>query len=146
MNEISKRFEQIVVSTQKKLLESGAVMPERTERGIRVGCAEIVSEGSFKHIYVDGEIIYKDISLNKVTIRLANELALNRRGPQLDVLYNLDREYSRYFIDSSFFLQRFHSAQKNNDNFKQELMWTRYIQAKSKAENTKEKAEQMAAI
>lgn len=146
MSEISKRFEQIVVSTQKKLLESGAVMPVRTDRGIRVGCAEIVPEGSFKHIYVKDDLIYKDISLNKVAIRLANELALNKRGPELDALYNLDREYSRYFIDSSFFLQRFHSAQKNNDEFRQELMWTRYVQSKARAEATKEKAEQMAAI
>jgi hypothetical protein len=146
MSEISKRFEQIIASTQRKLLSKGAVMPERTERGIRVGCAEIIPEGPYKHIEVDGEVRYKDISLNKIAIRLANELALKHRSPQLDQLYKLDQEYSRYFIDSAFFLERYHKALNKGDEFKAELMWIRYTNAKQKAIDTKEKAEQMAAI
>ena len=146
MSEISKRFEQIVKSTQRKLLSQGAVMPERTERGIRVGCAEIVPEGPYKHIEVDGQRIYKDISLNKVAIRLANELALRKTGPQLDQLYKLDQEYLRHFIDSSFYLNKYHKAVNSNDEFNQELMWIRYEDAKLKAQDIKEKAEEMAAI
>jgi len=146
MSEISKRFEQIIASTQRKLLDKGAVMPVRTERGIRVGCAEIVPEGPYKHIEVDGTLVYKDISLNKVAIRLANELALRHRSPMLDQLYRLDQEYSRYFIDSSFFLERYHTARNKNDEFREQLMWIRYVDAKEKAKATKEKAEQMATI
>jgi len=146
MSEISKRFEQIVTSTQKKLLDRGAVMPERTERGIRVGCAEIVPEGPYKHIEVDGVRKYSDVSLNKVAIRIANELALHHSGPNLDTLYKLDQEYNRHFVDSAFFLERFHRARNAGDDFREELMWTRYTVAKAKAKAAKERAEQMAAI
>jgi len=146
MSEISKRFEQIVKSTQRKLLGQGAVMPERTERGIRVGRAEIIPEGPYKHIEVNGKIIYKDICLNKVAIRLANEIALNKSGPSLDTLYQLDKEYNRHFVDSAFFLDRYHRARNKGDEFRQELMWIRYEDAKIKAQDIKEKAEQMASV
>jgi len=146
MSEISKRFEQIVVSTQKKLLDRGAVMPVRTDRGIRVGCAEIISEGPYKHIEVEGKRKYSDISLNKVAIRIANELALHHLGPNIDTLYKLDQEYNRYFVDSAFFLERFHRARNTGDEFRAELMWTRYTVSKEKAKAAKERAEQMAAL
>lgn len=146
MSEISKRFEQIVVSAQKKMLDRGAVMPERTERGIRVGRAEIIPEGPYKHIEVNGEVLYKDISLNKVAIRIANEIALNRVSTFAQKLYKLDCEYSRFFIDSSFFLEKYHRAKNNGDEFRAELMWIRYENAKTRAQNIKEEAEKMSAV
>jgi hypothetical protein len=146
MSEISKRFEQIINSTQRKLLSRGAVMPERTERGIRVGSAEIIPEGPYKHIELNGYLVYTDISLNKVAIKIANELALKGNKQKIEELYQLDKEYNRFFVDSSFFLERYHSAKHNGDEFRQELMWIRYEDAKIKAQHLKEKAEELAEI
>lgn len=146
MSELSKRFEQIVIATHKKLSAQGAVMPIKTDKGILVGDALITSDGPYKNISVNNEIIFKDICLNSVAIKLANLLAWKIQGTRVKELYNADRKYNRHYIDSSFFLQRYRSAIEKQDFEMADIVWSRYLKSKDLARLAKEKAERMAKL
>jgi hypothetical protein len=146
MSELSKRFEQIIISTNKKLKDQGAVMPVKTEQGILVGNVLIQSQGPYKTLSVNNEIVFEDICLNSVAIKLANLLAWRKQGTELKRLYEADREYNRHYIDSSFFLERHRSAIANQDFVRADIMWSRYLKSKDLAKLAKEKAERMAKL
>ena len=89
-------------------------------------------------------MLYESVSLNAVAIRLANLVAWNRDEALQHNLYKLDTQYSKHFIDSKIFLDRYHRAETAKDWEKAEIMWTRYEDAKGRAINTKSLAEQLA--
>src|SRR6056300_1147994 len=126
MNDVSKRFEQVVKSTYKKFAEKGTILPVKTEQGIQVGDVLIRSEGPYKDIEVEGQILYKSISINTVDIRIANLVAWGKYKKRCEELYRLDTAYNRYFIDSKIFLDMFHRAEASQDWDRAEIMWIRY--------------------
>lgn len=144
MSDVSKRFEYLVKSTYKKFAEQGTILPVKTEEGIQVGSALIRSNGSYKDIILNGKVQYEYISLNAVAIRIANELAWGNDRGLCNELYDLDCKYSRYFIDSKIFLDMYHKSQTSEDWKRAEIMWIRYEDVKSRAINTKSRAEELA--
>ena len=146
MSELSKRFEQILIATHRKLKDRGAIMPVKTEQGILVGNALITSNGPYKNISVGGEILFEDISLNSVAIKLANLVAWRIQGTRLKELYEIDQEYSRHYIDSAFFLQRHNDALDQGNCDLADIMYSRYLKSKDLATLAKQKAERMAKL
>lgn len=146
MSELSKRFEQILIATHKKLKDRGAIMPVKTDRGILVGNALITSHGPYKNISVGNELVFEDICLNSVAIKLANLLAWRIQGSRLNELYKIDQEYSRHYVDSSFFLQRHNTALDKGDYDLADIMYSRYLKSKDLAKLAKQKAERMAKL
>lgn len=144
MSDVSKRFEQLVKSTYKKFLDRGTILPVRTDKGIMVGRVLIKSDEALKDIIIDGKIIYDQISLNCVAIRIANELANNNGNRLCDELIKIDREYSKHFIDSKFFIDNYHRATNTNNVARADILWTRYEIAKEKALTAKSRAEDLA--
>ena len=141
MSDVSKRFEQLVKSAYKKFADQGFLIPTKTEQGIQVGRVTIVSDGSLKNIVVNGSIIYKDISLNCVAVKLANLVALDRDHKLQAELYKIDVYYSKNYIDSTIFINSYHKALNEKDEIRADIMWTRYEIAKEKAEDAKSQAE-----
>jgi hypothetical protein len=129
MTELSKRFEQIVKSTQKRLYEQGALLPVKVDDGILVGSAKIVCEGLFKNIWVDGDLKYKQISLNESAIKIANVLACNKPISKANEIFDLDQQYSKHFADCAFYLDKYHKACQAEDAFRSDLYWIRYQEA-----------------
>jgi len=146
MSDVSKRFEQLVKSTYKKFAEQGTILPVKTEQGILVGDVLIQSEGTLKNIYKNDELLYKQVSLNAVAIKIANLLAWGKDQKLCEELYRLDLQYSRYFIDSKIFLDMFHRAEASKNWERAEIMWIRYEDVKDRAINTKSRAEELAAF
>lgn len=146
MNDISKRFEQLVNSTYKKLASSGRHLPTRSSEGILVGRVLISSDGALKNIVVEGSTVYGEIGLNCVAIRIANELAGNGDSSLCQQLMRMDREYSKHFMDSKHHIDNYHRANNSGDHEKAEILWTRYELAKQKALEAKSKAENLAGI
>jgi|TARA_B110000285_G_scaffold48382_1_gene54736 hypothetical protein len=146
MTNISKRFEQLVTKTYREFLEQGTILPSKSEKGIHVGDVLIQSDGPFKNILKRDKLIYKDISLNVIAIRIANLLAWNEDKALQDSLFAADLLYSRYYTDSNIFLDRYHRACNSCDEVKAEVMWCRYEDAKYKAINAKSEAERLAAF
>ena len=146
MNNISKRFEQIVVSTQRKFLSQGTILPVKTEDGILVGSALIKCNGSYKNIYKHDELMFENICLNKVAIKLANLVAWSASNFKMKELYRADQIYNKLYIDTKVYHLNYNAAIKNKDQFKAEVLWTRYQECKIKAKYAREKAERLASF
>lgn len=146
MSDISKRFEQIVVSTQRKFLDQGTILPVKTPQGILVGNALIVCDGAYKHIYRNDDLLFENISLNKVAIKLANMVAWGRSMSSMYQIYKLDQDYNKLYVDSTIFLSSYNTAIKKNDSFKAEVAWTRHCETKTRAKIAREKAERLASF
>jgi len=144
MTNISKRFEQLVTKTYREFLEQGTILPTKSDKGIHVGDVLIQSDGPFKNILKKDKLVYENISLNAVAIRIANLLAWNENKGLQDKLFAADLYYSRHYVDSNIFLDRFHRACNAKDELKADIMWTRYEDAKFRAINAKSEAEQLA--
>lgn len=146
MSDVSKRFEQLVKSTYKKFLDQGTILPVKTDDGVLVGDVLIKSDGPLKNIYKNNILLYKEVSLNAVAIRIANLLAWNKNPKRCDDLYKKDIEYSRYYIDSKIFIDNYHRALAAGNEVRADILWTRYEIAKEKAVWAKEQAEELAAF
>lgn len=146
MSEVSKRFEQLVKSTYKQFLDQGTILPIKTDKGILVGNVLIETVGSLKNIYKDEHLLYKEISLNSVAIKIANLLAWDKSKKACDELYDLDVSYSKHFIDSKIFLDNYHRANNANNTTRAEILWIRYTDSKEKALDIKSRAEDLAAF
>ena len=144
MSDVSKRFEQLVKSTYKKFLDQGTILPVKTDQGILVGDVLIESDGPLKNIKKNGQILYKQISLNAVAIRIANLIAWGKNKKLCDQLYDLDILYNKHFVDSKFFIDNYHKAVNTNNTVRADILWTRYQYAKEKAVLAKDRAEELA--
>ena len=96
MTDISKRLEQ----TLRSVIQKAPILPVKVAGGILVGNVLIVSNGSLKELWQNNSVVYKEISLNKVAIKLANMLAKQCNSYQTDTIYKADQEYGRWFNES----------------------------------------------
>ncbi len=135
---LQKRLDSIV---SKELTKN--IIPQKTEQGILVGDVLIVSEGHLKHIFRNGELLYKDISLNAVAIKLANMLASNRISIKFDQIYSADQEYGRWFIDSQMLRAQYQKYLNNNDFERADTAWARYQESRERALNSKRYVESL---
>ena len=146
MTEISKRFEQVIRSTQKRLFEQGALMPVKVKDGILVGSAKIICEGTFKTISIDDQVLYEKVSLNEAAIKIANIVACGKSLSSADEIYKLDQQYYKHFSDCSFYLDKYHAACNQNDEFRSDLFWIRYQEAKYNSEYYKDRVNRLSAF
>lgn len=138
MNDISKRFEQLVIAAQKKLTASNNILPVKTQNGILVGDVLIKSNGSLKDLIRNNEIIFKEISLNEVAIRLANLLATRQDIKLCEKIYRLDQDYGKWFQEWQLFKHRYARCVKDNDYERADIFLNKYEDAKFKAESAKQ--------
>jgi hypothetical protein len=144
MTDISKRLEQFVNSTQRKLLND-QVLPIKVAGGILVGNALIVSEGSIKHIWQNNDLKYKHIYLNAVAINIANILATRRSIIKADELYRADQEYGKWFNDSQMLRTRYQKAVDSQDHDRADILWARYCESRDRALLAKNHVESLTA-
>ena len=138
MTQLSKRLEQIV----KKELSKN-IIPVKTENGILVGEVLIVNEGSIKTLYRNNELLYKEIHLNSVAIRIANMLAFKKSSIFADELYNADQEYGRWFVDSQMLRAQYQKALSNQDYDRADMLWARYQESRDRTITAKNRTESL---
>jgi hypothetical protein len=142
MTDISKRLEQ----TLRSAILKNPILPVKVEDGILVGDVKITSEGSLKFLWQNGEMKYKEISLNCVAIRLANLLARRTSVILQDNIYKADQEYGRWFVDSQMLRSQYQTATKNKDYDKADVLWARYTESRNRTNETKILAERLASF
>ena len=138
MTQLSKRLEQIV----KKELSKN-IIPVRTENGILVGEVLIVNEGPIKSLYRNNELLYKEIHLNSVAIKIANMLAYRKQSIFADELYKADQEYSRWFVDSQMLRAQYQKSISNQDYDRADVFWARYQESRDRTITAKNRAESL---
>lgn len=138
MTDLQKRFEQIVGSAQRKLIRNDEILPIKTHEGILVGSVKIISRDTFKDLWQFDSLVYENIYLNKVAIKLANILARERRKTiRTEDLYKADQEYGRLLYESLLLRERLHRAKKNGEYDKADMFLARYTVAKDRANYNK---------
>lgn len=144
MADISKRLEHLISSTQKKLIETNHILPVKTEEGILVGDVLIISDGNIKHIKKSNEMLYVNVYLNAVAIRIANLCSKNSLSIQAQKLYDLDQEYGKWFVDSQMLRTQYHRALEKKDFDKADMLYSRYCESRDRAEKAKNNARALA--
>ena len=141
MTQISKRLEQII---RKEL--STTIIPVKTKEGILVGDILIVTDGSIKNIYKHSELLYKEIHLNSVAIKIANLLAFRKGLLVTDNLYRADQDYGRWFVDSQMLRTQYQRAVNSQDYDRADMLWARYIESRDRTTTAKNHAECLAQL
>jgi hypothetical protein len=141
MTQISKRLEQII---RKEL--SSTIIPVKTKEGILVGDILIVTEGTIKNIFKHSELLYREIHLNSVAIKIANLLAFRRGSLIIDNLYKADQDYGRWFVDSQLLRTQYQKALNCQDYDRADILWARYIESRDRTITTKHHAESLAQL
>lgn len=141
MTDLQKRFEQVVGTAQRKLIRNDEILPIKTHEGILVGSVKIVSRDTFKDLWQFDHVVYENIYLNKVAIKLANVLARERRiTTRTETIYKADQEYGRLLYESLLLRERLHRAKKNGEYEKADIFLARYTVAKDRANFSKLRA------
>ena len=144
MTEISKRLENLIGSTQKKLILKNQILPIKTDDGILVGEVLIVSEGNIKHIIKNNEVIFLNVYLNAVAIKLANICNKNPASLQAQKIYDADQDYGRWFTDSQILRTQYNRAIEKRNFDRADMLYSRYTVSRDRAEKAKNIARALA--
>jgi hypothetical protein len=139
MTALSKKLEQLIRNSQE-------ILPVKTEQGILVGSVLIVSNNNLKNLYRNEELIYKEIHLNIAAIRLANLLAKRQDLLLADRIYQADREYGKWFIDSQMLRSSYEKSMKIQDYDRADMLWARYCESRDRALQAKKLVESLTII
>lgn len=141
MTQLSKRLEQIV----KKELSKN-IIPIKTEEGILVGDILIVSQENLKYLRRDNVILYSEIHLNSVAIKIANILAFYKQSLYCDKLYRSDQEYGRWFVDSQMLRTQYQKSLASKNYDRADMLWARYCESRDKTLQAKNHTESLLRI
>jgi hypothetical protein len=144
MTDISKRLDRFINSAQKKLIQADRILPIKTDEGILVGDVLIISEGNLKHIKKRDQMLYVNIYLNAVAIKLANLCCTNPRSIQRQKIYAADQDYGRWFVDSQILRTQHRKALEKRDYDRADMLYSRYIESRDRAEKSKNIARALA--
>lgn len=144
MTDISKRLENLVNSAQKKLLKQNQILPVKTEEGILVGEVLIISEGNIKHIKRHDQMLYLNVYLNAVAIKLANICNINPYSLQAQKMYDADQDYGKWFVDSQILRTQYQRALDKKDYDRADMLYSRYSESRDRAEKAKNLARALA--
>jgi hypothetical protein len=136
MTQISRRLEQIV---RKELSKN--IIPVKTLDGILVGDILITNQDNLKFLYRKSQILYAQIHLNSVAIKMANILALRHSHVSVDLLYRADQEYGKWFVDSQMLRAQHQKAIHTQDYDRADMLWARYSESRDRTVTAKHQAE-----
>jgi len=137
MSNINRNLKTVIENTHKRLYENYQIMPVKTEQGILVGTVLIVSNESVKDLYLKEQLVYKDVSLNQVVIRLANILAKDGKTARADVIYRADQEYGKFLTESQLLRRQYQKSRESQDHDRADMLLARYCTARDKALSAK---------
>lgn len=137
MTNIRRQLDRVIVNTHRKLYDNNQILPLKVPEGILVGNVLITSEGSYKNLHQYGRIVYDNISLNAVAIKLANLLAKNRNSTFLDNIYAADQEYGKWFVDSQILRSQYERAVTNKNYDKADTLWAKYCESRNRTMTAK---------
>jgi hypothetical protein len=139
MNALSKKLEHLIRNSQE-------ILPVKTEQGILVGNVLISSNNNLKNLFRSDELIYKDVHLNIAAIRLANLLAKQKDPLLADRIYQADREYGKWYIDSQMLRASYEKSLKNQNYDRADMLWARYCESRDRAIQAKKLVESLTII
>ena len=138
MTQISRRLEQIV---RKELSKN--IIPVKTAEGILVGDVLITNHLNLKFLHRNQQLLYSEIHLNSIAIKMANILALRRDSIAVETLWRADQEYGKWFVDSQMLRAQHQKALHNQDYERADMLWARYSESRDRTVSAKKQAERL---
>ena len=138
MTQISRRLEQIV---RKELSKN--IIPVKTPEGILVGDILITNQLNLKFLYRNQQLLYSEVHLNSIAIRMANILALRHNSVTVETLWRADQEYGKWFVDSQLLRAQHQKALHNQDYDRADMLWARYSESRDRTVSAKKQAERL---
>lgn len=137
-NNLQQRLDSVIANVHSDLLKKKIIVPAYEKGKIVLGDVSIVQNGSTKDILKNEELVYSEVSLNKVAIWLANSLAILKRvSPRQDQIYKQDQTYGFYMQETLFFNSKYKQALEKHQYDKADIFFARMQHAKEKAMVTK---------
>jgi hypothetical protein len=146
MTKIQQQLDGVISKVQRNLARNEFLIPQKTDQGIAVGNVLIVSRGSLKDLYRNGDLVIKDISLNKTAIKLANWLAISpmRYQEKIKELHDADSKFGTALDEYQLFKDKYHKARTVGDQFRMDLYLARMCYSKDTANYWKNHAQYLA--
>ena len=144
MHSLRNKIASVVATTHQKLIADKTILPVVVSDGILVGNVLIVSDDTVKHLKQYNKWVYTNIHLNAVAIKLANLVATENTRFIANQLYEADREYARWFVDSQLLKLRYIEFDSAKDYDRAEIIWAKYFESNSKTVAAKKRAEVLA--
>ena len=138
MTKISRRLEQIV---RKELSKN--IIPVKTPEGILVGDILITNRLNLKFLQRNQQLLYSEIHLNSIAIKMANILALRRDSVTVETLWRADQEYGKWFVDSQLLRAQHQKALHNQEYDRADMLWARYSESRDRTFSAKKQAERL---
>ena len=138
MTQISRRLEQIV---RKELSKN--IIPVKTAEGILVGDVLITNHLNLKFLHRNQQLLYSEIHLNSIAIKMANILALRRNSIAVETMWRADQEYGKWFVDSQMLRAQHQKALHNQDYERADMLWARYSESRDRTVSAKKQAERL---
>jgi hypothetical protein len=138
MTQISRRLEQIV---RKELSKN--IIPVKTPEGILVGDILITNQLNLKFLHRNQQLLYSEIHLNSIAIKMANILALRRDSVAVETLWRADQEYGKWFVDSQLLRAQHQKALHNQEYDRADMLWARYSESRDRTVSAKKQAERL---
>ena len=138
MTQISRRLEQIV---RKELSKN--IIPVKTPEGILVGDILITNQLNLKFLHRNQQLLYSEIHLNSIAIRMANILALRHTSVAVETLWRADQEYGKWFVDSQLLRAQHQKALHNQEYDRADMLWARYSESRDRTVSAKKQAERL---
>jgi len=138
MTKIYQRLDQIVNNELAK-----NIIPVKTTEGILVGNVLIANKHNLKNLLINGELVYTNISLNAVAVKLANLLARHLRTVRMDEIWRADQEYGKWFVDSQILRAQYQKSLNIQEFERADMQWARYCESRDRAITAKNYAESL---
>lgn len=127
-------------------ISKSPILPIKTDQGILVGSVLIVSDSSLKNLYQYGHVVYAQINLNAVAIKLANLLSKFGKTVECDQIYLLDQEYGRWLTDSQLLYTQHRLATSKMNFQRADVLWARYCESKIRYEESKHRVNRLCSV
>lgn len=146
MTKLQRQLDTVITNVEKRLAQNQFIVPVKTEQGILIGNVLMVSKAHLKDLYFKGDLVYPNISLNKVAVKVANLMAINpvKYSAQIKELIAADIKFGQALADYAMFKDRYNRAKGSTDQFKKDLYMARMCFCKDAAENYKKYAHRLA--
>ncbi len=138
MTQISRRLEQIV---RKELSKN--IIPVKTAEGILVGDVLITNHLNLKFLHRNQQLLYSEIHLNSIAIKMANILALRHNSIAVETLWRADQEYGKWFVDNQLLRAQYQKAIHNQGYDRADTLWARYCESRDRTVSAKKQAERL---
>jgi hypothetical protein len=128
---------------QKTFLEIGNAPNGIYQKSFASYLKNYTNQLNLKFLYRDQCLLYAEIHLNSIAIKMANLLALRQNSVLVEKLWKADQDYGRWCVDSQLLRSQHQKALHLRDYERADMLWARYCESRDRTVSAKQQAERL---